>query len=80
MRSWFVYLINGIKIGTWANNNKEAEKNLREKYGDVSMEFVGISFNDIGIKPDKVIHNGMSPTDMMIASGTLNMLVGLRYV
>lgn len=35
MKSWFVYLINGKKIGTWANNNEEAEKNLRKEFGDV---------------------------------------------
>lgn len=63
MKSWFVYLINGKKIGTWANNTDEAKRNLRAEYGDVPMEFVGI----------------MSSVDMMIATGTMNVFVGIRY-
>ena len=78
MKSWFVYLINGKKIGTWANNTEEAEQNLQEEYGDVPMEFVGINYGDLGAQPEKVIHRGMSPVDMMIATGMMNMLIGLR--
>ena len=79
MKTWFVYLINGKRIGTWANNNMEAERNLRKEFGDVPMEFVGMEFGKLGTHPDKVITTGMSATDMMIATGSLNMLVGLRY-
>lgn len=79
MKSWFVYLINGNKIGTWANNTKEAEKNLREEFGDVLMEFIGINYGKYGEQPEKVIHVGMSPVDTMIATGMVNALVGLRY-
>lgn len=78
MKSWFVYLINGKKIGTWANNTEEAERNLRKEYGDVTMEFVGINYNDLGAQPEKVIHRGMSAVDTMIATGMMNMLIGLR--
>lgn len=78
MKSWFVYLINGKKIGTWANNTEEAEKNLREKYGNVPMEFVGINYGKLGEQPEEVIHRGMSTVDMMIATGMMNMLIGLR--
>lgn len=79
MKSWFVYLINGNKIGTWANNTEEAEKNLREEYGDIPMEFIGINYGKLGAQPEKVIHRGMSAVDTMIATGMMNMLVGLRY-
>lgn len=79
MKSWFVYLINGKKIGTWANNTEEAERNLRKEFGDVPMEFIGINYDDIGAQPEKVIYRGMSSVDMMIATGMMNMLVGLRY-
>ena len=79
MKTWFVYLIKGQKIGTWANNNAEAERNLRREYGDVPMEFVGMEFGKLGTHPEKVITTGMSVTDMMIATGALDMLVGLRY-
>ena len=78
MKSWFVYIINGKKIGTWANNTEEAEKNLREEYGDVSMEFIGINYDDLGAQPEKVIYRGMSAVDMMIATGMMNILIGLR--
>ncbi len=79
MKSWFVYLINGKKIGTWANNTEEARKNLIAEYGDVPMEFIGINYDDLGAQPEKVIYRGMSSVDMMIATGTLNTLIGLRY-
>lgn len=79
MKTWFVYLINNEKIGTWANNSDEAEQNLRKEYGDVPMEYVGVTYAGIGPRPDKVIHRGMSPIDTMLAYGLGNMLVGLRY-
>lgn len=79
MKSWFVYRINGKKIGTWANNTEEAEQNLRKEFGDVPMEFVGINYDDLGAQPEKVIYRGMSAVDMMIATGMMNILVGLRY-
>ena len=79
MKSWFVYLINGKKIGTWANNTEEAEQNLRKEFGDVPMEFVGINYGKLGAQPEKVIHRGMSAVDTMIATGMMNMLVGIRY-
>lgn len=78
MKSWFVYLINGKKIGTWANNTEEAEQNLRKEFGDVQMEFVGINYGKLGAQPEKVIHRGMSAVDTMIATGMMNALIGLR--
>jgi len=78
MKSWFVYLINNEEVGTWANNTEEAEKNLRKEFGDVPMEFVGINYNDLGAQPERVIHRGMGTVDMMIATGMINMLIGLR--
>lgn len=78
MKSWFVYLINNEKIGTLANNTEEAERNLREEYGDVPMEFVGINYEKLGAQPEKVIYRGMSAVDTMIATGMMNMLIGLR--
>lgn len=78
MKSWFVYLINGKKIGTWANNTEEAERNLREEYGDVPMEFIGINNGKIGAQPEMVTYRGMSAVDMMIASGLMKIFIGLR--
>lgn len=78
MKSWFVYLINGKKIGTWANNTEEAERNLRKEYGDVPIEFVGINYGKLGAQPEKVIHCGMSAVDTMIATEMTNILIGLR--
>ena len=72
-----MYLINGKKIGTLANNTEEAERNLREEYGDAPMEFVGINNGKLGAQPEKVIYRGMSSVDMMIATGALRMLVCL---
>ena len=79
MKSWFVYLVNGEKIGTWANNAEEAERNLREEFGDVPMEFIGINYGKLGAQPEKVTHRGMSPVDMMIATGMMNTLIELRW-
>ena len=78
MKSWFVFSVNGKKIGTWANNFAEAKGNMVAEYGDVPMEFVGINYGDLGAQPEGVIHRGMSAVDVMIAYGLGNMLVGLR--
>ena len=78
MKSWFVYLVNGKKIGTWANNEAEAKRNMIAEYGDVPMEFIGINYGRLGAQPEEIIHRGMSPVDTMIAFGFVNMLVGLR--
>lgn len=78
MKTWFVYLINGKKIGTWANNTDEAERNLRKEFGDIPMEFVGIHYDrQLGPQPDKVVYTGMSAVDIMIASGGLKWLSAL---
>lgn len=72
MKTWFVFEIDGKKIAAWANNEKEAADNLKHLYGDTSMKYVGIYWsNGIGEKPDEFTHDGMSPTDAMIATGTL---------
>ena len=80
MKTWFVFLINGKKIGTWANNDKEAKRNMIAEFGDIPMEFIGMDLNGFGPQPDEVIHRGMSPVDTMIAYGFVNALVGLRYM
>ena len=75
MKTWFVYEINGKRIATWANNNKEAIENLRTLYGDADMKYVGIWWsNGIGEKPDEYTNVGMTPTDTIIASGILNQI------
>ena len=76
MKTWFIYLINGKKIGTWTDNTDEAERNLREVFGDdIAMEFVGTHYaRDVGPQPDKVIYTGMTAVDFMTAFG------GLRFV
>ena len=78
MKTWFVYLINGKKVGTWANNNAEAERNLRKEFGNIPMEYVGMNYGKLGTSVDEVIYTGMSTVDLMIASGIMNGLVGLR--
>lgn len=78
MKTWFVYLINGKKVGTWANNNAEAERNLRKEFGNIPMEYVGMNYGKLGTSVDEVIYTGMSTVDLMIATGIMNALVGLR--
>ena len=79
MKAWFVYLISGKKIGVWANNNAQAEINLRREYGNVTMEFLGVNYGKgFGVQPDNIIYSGMSPVDMIIATGMINALIGLR--
>ena len=80
MKSWFVYLINGKKIGTWANSTKEARRNMIEEFGDVPMEFLGIKFDEFGAQPEQMIHRGMSTVDRMIAYNLGETLIGLRFV
>ena len=59
MKRWFVYLIAENQIGTWANNSDEAEKNLRDKYGDagVTMGILELDCTSYMRKP-KVYTNG----------------------
>ena len=79
MKIWFVFLINGEKVGTWANNTDEAVKNLIAEYGNVPMKYIGIYWgNKLGAEPDRVTRKGMSALDVAIASGLLKMFVGLR--
>ncbi len=78
MKSWFVFLVGGKKIGTWANNFAEAERNMVAEYGDAPMEFIGINYGKLGAQPEAVIHRGMSAVDTMIAYGLGNILIGLR--
>lgn len=79
MKAWFVYLISGKKIGVWANNNAQAEINLRREYGDVQAEFIGVNYSKkFGVQPDNIIYSGMSPIDVIIATGMMNVLIGLR--
>ena len=78
MKGWFIFCVNGEKIGTWANGPEEAKKNLRHFFGDVPMEYLGIQWSEnLGPKADDYIYDGMSTTDMMIASGCLNRVTQL---
>ena len=78
MKTWFVYLINGKRVGTWENNIKKAEENLVKEYGNVEMEYVGNVCYDPKIKIDKVTNIGMNTVDKMITYGLVGSLVGLR--
>lgn len=79
MKTWFVYYINEKKVGTWANNEYEARKNLIAEYGNVPMEYIGMYFGDgIGETPDEIVYRGMSAVDSMIAHGYINMFIGFR--
>lgn len=78
MKAWFVYLINGKQVGTWANNTDEAEENLKKEYGNVKMEYLGNNCYNPSIKIDEFTHKGMSAVDTMIAYGLGMMFVGLR--
>lgn len=78
MKTWFVYIVDGKKIGTWANNNKEAERNLHAKYGNIPMKYVGNVCHDIKLEPDDIITTGMSAVDTMIAFDLINLFAGIR--
>ena len=79
MKTWFVYLINGKWVETWANDTKKAEENLVKEYDNVEMEYVGNSCYDPKIKIDKVTNIGMNTVDKMITYGLVGSLVGLRW-
>ena len=79
MKTWFVYLINGKNVATWANNSEEAEENLVKEYGNVEMKYVTtIFFRNPKIKIDEVTYIGMSAVDKMIACGLSDLFSGLR--
>lgn len=75
MKGWFVFLIDGARIGFWANSSEEAEQKLKETYGDASAEYLGIYVHGSksSIEPSKYDHSGMSLCDHMISSGALRM-------
>ena len=77
MKTWFIYLIDGKRVATWANNCIEARNNLRKEYGsDICMDFVGIDWHlgHENEKADEYCYSGMSCVDFMIASGILDAL------
>ena len=78
MKTWFVYLINGKQVGTWANNTNEAEENLKKEYGNVEMEYIGNNCYNPRIKIDEITHKGMSAVDVIMAYELNMMFVGLR--
>ena len=40
MKSWFVYLVGENRIGLFANSMEEAEKNLKDEFGEVQLELL----------------------------------------
>lgn len=78
MKTWFVFLINGEKIGVWANNDNEARQKMIKHYGDIPMEFIGIDMPLLRVKSDHVIYDGMSAVDIMIATGLTDLFAGMR--
>lgn len=78
MKAWFVFLINGKQVGTWANNTTEARENLVKEYGNVKMEYMGNTCHNPKVKIDEITHEGMSAVDIMIAYGLTNLFAGLR--
>lgn len=80
MKAWFVFLINGVKVGTWANNINEARQNMISHYGDIPMEYIGINYHgEKSTAPNVVIKDGMSSVDIGIAFGLMELLVQFRY-
>ena len=87
MKAWFIYAISYYdpeyttkSVGVWANNDTEAINILKKRYGeDVAFMLVDI----YGIKrkhniaPDEYLHDGMTLTDCMIASGMLKVAANL---
>ena len=72
MKAWFVFMINGKRVATWAQDYEEAEANIIKKYGNVSMEYVGNTCHDPFMEPlndDEITTVNMSCVDKMIAFG-----------
>ena len=72
MKAWFVFMINGKRVATWAQSYEEAEANLIQKYGNVSMKYVGNTCHNPFMEPlkdDEITTINMSAVDKMIAFG-----------
>ena len=80
MKSWFVFLVDGKKVGTWAKNYEEAMANMLSEFWDVPLEYLGINYGKLGTQPEKVTHRGMSAVDLMLAYGFGNMLSGMGCI
>lgn len=77
MKTWFIYLINGKRIGTWANNTEKAKENLIKIYGNVEMKYIGNTCYNPKEKIDKFTHKGMSAVDIMMAYRLDKMFTGI---
>ena len=80
MKAWFIFTINGKRIATWAQDYDEAKANLVEKYGNVSMKYVGNSCHNPFMKPlddDEITTINMSSVDKMIAFGLDTLFLNL---
>ena len=70
MKAWFVFMINGKRVATWAQSYEEAKENLIQKYGNVSMTYVGNTCHDPfmdELQDDEIDTINMSIVDKMIA-------------
>ncbi len=78
MKIWFVFNINGLRVAYWANNEKDAFKLLKEEYSEATdVKCLGCYARGIkamsDLEPDVFSKRGMSPTDISIASGMIQM-------
>lgn len=74
MKAWFIFNVNGERVGVWTNSSEDGEKLLRTVYGNESaIDFIDLDwFGDVRYRKLDV---GMSSVDMMIASGTIGYLL-----
>lgn len=77
MKSWWIFVINGETVATFAQTEEEAIEHLRLEYGDDTpgscIDMIGL-WMSYGIhlpRNTKICYAGMSLTDVMIASGIL---------
>ena len=75
MKSWFVFEVNGEKIGVWANNLTDAEVIVSRRYP--VAKFLGIDYGSkFGVKADRCLYDGVVPIEMLIMSGVMDCVLG----
>lgn len=73
MKGWYVFNVDNKRIGFLATNIEDALHDLKKQYGsDVKYEYVGIKYNNIGLKIDEYNESGVSAIDMIIANYVVN--------
>ncbi len=76
MKNWFIYDVDGKRVGVFVNSADKGYQLLIAEYGDEAwIDFVDIDWFSKG--GYEKLHLGMSATDLVISTGIINKLANL---